>query len=66
VAQFPAGAKDFSLVYSVQTGFGTHPTSHPVGTGGSFSGVEWQEREDDHSPISRIEVSNGKSIRHVR
>jgi hypothetical protein len=26
----------FSLLHSVQTGFGVHPTSYPMGTGGSF------------------------------
>jgi hypothetical protein len=28
--------KKFSLLYSVQTGSGAHPTSYPVGTGGSL------------------------------
>jgi hypothetical protein len=30
------GKGDFSLLNSVQTGSGAHPTSYPVGTGGSF------------------------------
>jgi hypothetical protein len=29
---------DFSLLHSVQTGFGAHPASYTIGTGGSFSG----------------------------
>jgi hypothetical protein len=28
--------KEFSLLHVVQTGSGAHPTSYPVGTGGSF------------------------------
>jgi hypothetical protein len=34
--RFPAGARDFSLFHSIQTGFGAHPASYPIGTGGSF------------------------------
>jgi hypothetical protein len=34
----PVGVKNFSLVYIVQTGSGAHPTSYPMGTGGSFPG----------------------------
>jgi hypothetical protein len=30
--------KEFSLLHVVQTGSGVHPTSYPMGTGGSFSG----------------------------
>jgi hypothetical protein len=29
--QLPAGASDFSLLRSVQTGSGLHPLSHPMG-----------------------------------
>jgi hypothetical protein len=36
--QFPAGAKDFSLLHSVQTASGTQPASSPVGTRGPFAG----------------------------
>jgi hypothetical protein len=36
--RFPAGAGSFSLHHRVQNGFGTHPTSYPMGTGGSFPG----------------------------
>jgi hypothetical protein len=36
--RFPAGARDFSLLYSVQTGHEAHPASYPMGTGGSFPG----------------------------
>jgi hypothetical protein len=30
--------QEFSLLHAVQTGSGVHPTSYPIGTGGSFSG----------------------------
>jgi hypothetical protein len=38
LVQFPALARYFSLHQSVQTGSGAHPTSCPVGTGGSITG----------------------------
>jgi hypothetical protein len=28
--------KEFSLLYSIQTGYVLHPTSYPMGTQGSF------------------------------
>jgi hypothetical protein len=36
--RFPAVAGNFSLNHHVQNGFGAHPTSYPVGSGGSFPG----------------------------
>jgi hypothetical protein len=30
--------REFSLLHAVQTGSGVHPTSYPMGTGGSFPG----------------------------
>jgi hypothetical protein len=30
--------QEFSLLHFVQTGSGVHPTSYPMGTGGSFPG----------------------------
>jgi hypothetical protein len=33
----PVG-QEFSILHVVQTGFGVHPTSYPMGTGGSFPG----------------------------
>jgi hypothetical protein len=36
--QFPTGAGNFSLHYSVQIGSGAHPASYPMGTRGSFPG----------------------------
>jgi hypothetical protein len=34
----PDRGRDFSLLYSVQSGFGAHPTSHAMRTGNSFPG----------------------------
>jgi hypothetical protein len=36
--RFPARQRDFSLLFSVQTGSGAHPASYSMGTGGSFPG----------------------------
>jgi hypothetical protein len=36
--RFPAGAGNFCLHQRVQNGSGAHPSSYPVGTGGSFLG----------------------------
>ncbi|PNF35230.1 hypothetical protein B7P43_G06877 [Cryptotermes secundus] len=47
--------KEFSPLHIIQTGSGVHPTSYPMGTGGS-PGVEQQGREADHSPPSSAEV----------
>jgi hypothetical protein len=30
---------EFSLLHIVQTGFGAHPASYPMGTGGKVAGV---------------------------
>jgi hypothetical protein len=34
--RFPITAGNISLHHRVQTGSGAHPTSFPIGTGGSF------------------------------
>jgi hypothetical protein len=53
----PAGAKEFSSVLCVQTGFGAHPASSPVGTGGPFPrGKARLGRDAYHSPPSSAEV----------
>jgi hypothetical protein len=57
--QFSARAKDFSLLYSVQTGSGAHPASHKIGTGGSFpTGAKQPGHEDDHLHPSSVVVKN--------
>jgi hypothetical protein len=53
--RFPAGEIDFSLF---QTGSGPHPTSYPVGTGGSLPGGQGQGREADLSPPSTDDGKN--------
>jgi hypothetical protein len=47
----------FSSSPSVQTGFGAHPASCPMGTGGPFPGGKARPgRDADHSPPSSVEV----------
>jgi hypothetical protein len=41
--RFPAGTGNLYLRHRVQTGFGAHPASYPVGIGGSFPGVKAAE-----------------------
>jgi hypothetical protein len=54
-----AGAKDFSSNLCAQTGSGAHPTSCPMGTGGSFPGAKARPgRDADHSPPCSAEVMN--------
>jgi hypothetical protein len=36
--RFPAGARDLSLLHSVNTGPGAHPASYPMGTRGGAAG----------------------------
>jgi hypothetical protein len=45
-----------SILHVVQTGSGVHPTSYPIGTGGSFSGIKQLEHEADNSPPFSVEV----------
>jgi hypothetical protein len=55
----PAGAKDFSSSFRVQTGSGVHPASCTMGTGGPFPGGKARpERDADHLPLSSAEVVN--------
>jgi hypothetical protein len=59
--RFPAGASDFPLLHSLQTGSWSHPASYPVGTGDSLK-VKRSGRDADHSPLSIAEVKNGGTI----
>jgi hypothetical protein len=43
-------------LHVLQTGFGVHPTSHPMGTGGSFPGGKAAGAWTDHSPPTSNEV----------
>jgi hypothetical protein len=54
----PTGA-DFSSSPCVQTGYGAHLASYPMGTRGSFpEGKARPGRDADHSPRSSAEVKN--------
>jgi hypothetical protein len=44
------------FLLSVQTDYGAHPTSYPMGTGGSFFGSKRARGKADHSPPSCAEV----------
>jgi hypothetical protein len=48
----PTGAEDFSSSPCVQTGYGAHPASYPMGAGGKAR----PGRDADHSPPSSAEV----------
>jgi hypothetical protein len=50
--------KDFSSLHVVQTNYGVHPASYPMGNGGSFPGIKRPGREADHSPTTSTEVKN--------
>jgi hypothetical protein len=49
-ARFPAVARYFSLLHSVQTGSGTKAASYPMGPGGYLLGSKQPGHEADHSP----------------
>jgi hypothetical protein len=53
-----SGAGIFSLRHRVQTGFGAHAASYPMGNKGSSPEVKWPKSEADHSPASNAEVKN--------
>jgi hypothetical protein len=57
--QFPVGARDFSLHYSIQTSCMAHSASCATGTGSSSPGVN---QADNHSPPSIAKVWNGGVI----
>jgi hypothetical protein len=57
--RFPVETRDFSLLHCIQTGYGAHPVSYPMGNEGSFSKGKWQGREAGHSPPAIAEVKNG-------
>jgi hypothetical protein len=59
---FPARARNFSLLNSMQTGSGVHPAYYIMGTGVISPGVKGQGRKADHSPPPSAEVNNSSSI----
>jgi hypothetical protein len=54
--RFLAEARDFSFLHSVQSGFGIHPASSPLGTGVVSPAVRREGRP------SHAEVKNGGVI----
>jgi hypothetical protein len=57
--RFLAGAEDFSSSVCVQSGYGAHPASWPMGTGGPFLGDKARPgRDADHLPnvVSRTRM----------
>jgi hypothetical protein len=55
----PADARDISSKLCVHTGFGAHPASCTMGTGGPFTGSKARPgRDADHSPPSSAEIVN--------
>jgi hypothetical protein len=70
--RFLAGARDFSLLHSVQDSTEAHPASYPVDNGVLFPEdkvashfswrVKWLQREADHSFPSSAEVKNCGAI----
>jgi hypothetical protein len=53
------GPRNLSLHYLVQTGFGTHRVSYPLGAEGCFP--KRSGREANHSPPSHDEIKNAWS-----
>jgi hypothetical protein len=60
--RFSAKARDFSLLHSVQTVSGAHPSSYPMGIGCFPPGIFSSGLEADHSHPSIDEVKNGGAI----
>jgi hypothetical protein len=52
----------FSLLHSVQTSSGAHPTSYLIGTGTVSPGVKRLRREANQPPPTGAEVKNGGAI----
>jgi hypothetical protein len=53
--RYPAGER-FSSFHVVQTGSGVHPASFPMGTRALFPALKRPGRENDHSPLTTVEV----------
>jgi hypothetical protein len=50
--QFPERAEYF--LQSIQTGFGAHPASYPIGIRGTFRGIKQPKREADQLVLRLI------------
>jgi hypothetical protein len=62
MVKFLAGARDFSLLHSIQTGSGDHPAPYPISTGAPFLELKWPGHEADHLRPSSAEVKNVGTI----
>jgi hypothetical protein len=60
--RFPAGARELSILYGVQTVFGFHPASYPTEPEVLSLGVKQPRRQAHRSPPSSTGVKNGGSI----
>jgi hypothetical protein len=56
------GARNSSLLHSVQIGSEAHPASYKMGTGGCFPGKKRPGHETDYSRQPSVEVKNGGAI----
>jgi hypothetical protein len=55
----PADVKNCSSILCVQTSYGAHPASYPMGTVGPFArGKARPGRDAEHSPASSAEVKD--------
>jgi hypothetical protein len=54
----PAGSRDFSVLYNVQTSSGAYPASYTMGTGVVSMGVKRQGCKAHHLPPPSAEVKN--------
>jgi hypothetical protein len=59
--QLLAGAEDFSLIHSIQTGSGTEAVAYPVGKGALSSRAQRKGNDADRSPLLNAEVKNGRA-----
>jgi hypothetical protein len=62
VVPFLVGARDISLLYSIQTSSGVQTASRTMIMKSCFPGVKWQGLEADHSSPSSAEVKNGGTM----
>jgi hypothetical protein len=60
--QFPAEARDFSVLHTVQTGSGAHLAFCRMGLRALSPGIKWPGHEADNSPPSSAEVENGGAL----
>jgi hypothetical protein len=58
-AQFPSGARDFSLLHSVESSSCTQPASYPIHNSVLSPGIKWSGRKARDSLPSAAEVKNG-------